>query len=367
MARNTDGFYRGKKKRKKSAVAITVVLLLLIAVAALLIYGPQKYIVITNDGLHLEIPFLSDGSKTPTDSDTPEKRSFEEVNAVVEIGETDYDSVEAVAGERLEPIKAKFVPFDSVTEEGIASAAADMGKADTLMLELKTEKGQLAYASQTDIARGYGTAGELDLGKVISSLHDDGIKVAVRLCCFVDDALASRYQKLALCTSGGKPFTDDSGSWLDPTSSTVRGYIISLCRELDKLGVDEIVLSTVRLPDPGENSFAFAVTNGLEQTPQTVISGFAMKLTRSLSSLNAALSIQISSSTALNSLDTETGQSAGFLFKLFDRIYLYSSTQNAGSQQETAGSKLELGEVKCRFVPMCYDGAAGTSSWVVMG
>ena len=35
-------------------------------------------------------------------------------------------------------------------------------------------------------------------------------------------------------------FSDDNGKWLDPTSSVVKQYIISLCRELTSMGVDDM-------------------------------------------------------------------------------------------------------------------------------
>ena len=61
MAGNRSEFYRGKRKKTGPALIVSIVVLSLIAFVVLLFYGLQKYIVVTNSGLHLDLLMLIDG------------------------------------------------------------------------------------------------------------------------------------------------------------------------------------------------------------------------------------------------------------------------------------------------------------------
>ena len=367
MADNSSAFYRGKAKKKaRGAFLTTVIVLTVIAFAALLFYGLQKFIVITNDGLYLDIPLLSDGSHTAESDEDIEQKSFEPVSAELMIGEPDYENVKATAGEGLQAVKAMLVPADKVSEEGIAAYAESVGAGNMLMLDVKPASGELVWSSQTQIALGYGTAGTVDLKPIIAALHEQKIAVGVRLCCFVDDTLASRYAQTRLYKTGGEAFEDDNGSWLDPSNTVVRGYIADLCRELDGMGVDEILLTAVRLPET-EESFAFTANTSATPTPETVISGFGLNLARKLKSGSAALSVQINTDAAMQGVDAKTGQSAKLLLKVFDRIYKTSDKENAAAVVSSSAKLVSLGKPEYRIVPICYDAAPGTSSWLRIG
>ena len=241
MANNSE-FYRGKRKKTAPALIATIIILAVIAFVIMLFYGLQKYIVVTNSGLHLEIPFLEDGSSqtVQTDDDNVVRQSFEPVNAQLEVGQADYSNIKATAGKDLSAVKLVYVPASSVTASGIESYLSKSPDATGVLLDVKTVTGMLVWESQADIAKGYGTSGTVDLKSIISSLKEQGKYVAVRMCCFVDNTLASRYTQLTLKTTAGQAYSDASGAWLDPTNATVKSYISSLCSELSKMGVDEI-------------------------------------------------------------------------------------------------------------------------------
>ena len=133
--------------------------------------------------------------------------------------------------------------------------------------------------------------------------------------------------------STGEAFSDDNGAWLDPSNSIVRDYIVSLCKELDAMGVDEILLNGMRMPETEGVTYAYSSTTSAAPTPQTVISGFAISVTRTLKSMNANLSVQVGSAKAMQSVDEVTGQSAQLFFKVFDRVYRTSSADTAGDEQ----------------------------------
>ena len=88
MASNNTEFYRGKRRKKGPSLIITIIVLAVVAFVVLLFYGLQKYIVITNDGLRLEIPMLMEDAPAQTDDEGNVTHSFEPVEAELEIGDT---------------------------------------------------------------------------------------------------------------------------------------------------------------------------------------------------------------------------------------------------------------------------------------
>ena len=198
---------------------------------------------VTNSGLHLEIPFLTDdGVQTAqTDDDSVVRQSFEPVNAQLEIGQADYSNIKATAGEDLSAVRLVYVPASSVTASGVESYLSKSPDATGVLLDVKTVTGMLVWESQADVAKGYGTSGTVDLQSIVSSLKEQGKYVAVRMCCFVDNTLASRYTQLTLKTTDGQAYSDSSGAWLDPTNATVKSYITSLCSELSKMQKEGII------------------------------------------------------------------------------------------------------------------------------
>ena len=367
MASNSE-FYRGKRKKAAPALIATIMILAVIAFVVMLFYGLQKYIVITNSGLHLEIPFLEDDSSqtAQTDDDNVVRQSFEPVNAQLEVGQADYSNIKATAGENLSAVKLVYVPASSVTASGVESYLSKAPNATGVLLDVKTVTCMLVWESQADIAKGYGTSGTVDLKAIVSSLKENGKYVAVRMCCFVDNTLASRYTQLTLKTTAGQAYSDASGAWLDPTNATVRSYITSLCSELSKMGVDEIVLLGMRLPEVSGVEFAYSSTSAVKPTPVTAVSGFGISVTRAMRSSSAKMSVQITSSSAFESGgDAVTGQSADILFKVFDRVYYSTESTSAADIVTKCSDYVKLGDAEMRVVPICSS-APGTDCWVLM-
>ncbi len=367
MANNSE-FYRGKRKKTAPALIATIIVLAVIAFAVMLFYGLQKYIVVTSSGLRLEIPFLQeDGQQSAQTDDEGEVavQSFEPVTAQLEIGQADYSNIKASAGEGLSAVKLVYVPASSVTASGVETYLSKSPAATGVLLDVKTVTGMLVWDSQADIAKGYGTAGTVDLASIVASLKEQGRYVAVRMCCFVDNTLASRYAQLALKTSDGQAYSDSNGAWIDPTNATVRSYITSLCSELSKMGVDEIVLLGMRLPEASGLDFSFSSSSAVKPTALTAVSGFGISVTRAMRSASAKMSVQITSSAALQKGgDSVTGQSADILFKVFDRVYYSTGSASAADTVASCSDYIELGDAKTRVVPMCTE-APSTDCWVL--
>ena len=360
MASNSE-FYRGKRRRSGPAFIISLVVFTLLALTVLLFYGLQKYIVIADSGLRLEIPFLSDGSASSVDNEPV----FEKVDAELIIGEPDYSNVKATAGAELTELRALFVPADRINADSINSAAQRIGDGNALMLELKPASGMLAYRSGVDTAVSYGTTGTTELAPIVKSLKDKGLYLVASISCCVDDTLADRYPRLTLRTDKGSVYRDEVGTWLDPYAPELRSYIAAICAELSDMGFDEVVLTNIRHPSPSDGTkFVYSGSTTGAPTPMSAVSGFALGVTRALRSDGVKLSAMINGADTIpNGKNDANGQNVELFCKIFDRIYCNCTVDGAAAEYERASRFVEYGEAKYRFVPVCY-GVAPTTCWV---
>ncbi len=120
------------------------------------------------------------------------------------------------------------------------------------------------------------------------------------------------------------------------------------------MGVDEIVLLGMRLPEVSGLEFAFSSSSAVKPTPVTAVSSFGISVTRAMRSSSTKMSVQLTSSTALqNGTDEVTGQSADILLKVFDRVYCSAESASAADTVTKGADYVKLGEAKMRIVPMC--------------
>lgn len=367
--KSTGEFYRGKRKRVGPAVIFAIIAIIVIAFIAMMFYGLQKYIIITNDGVKLDIPIINGGSSMmKADDEGNVIIEYEKVNAELVVGEADYSNVMSSAGDDVKAIKAKFIYASNLNESTVNSCAGSLGECNAVVLELKPSTGKLAWKTGVDFANAYGLNGETDLKPIISSLKDKDVYVAVQLNCFVDSALAEHYSQMKLKTDSGMECIDGAGTWLDPYNNDLRSYIIALCRELDDMGVDEIILSNVKIPSADVYTYAFGASTSSAPNAVSAVSGFALDVTRALKSCNAKISVRCDSETALTvGEDLSTGQNAELLFKVFDRVYCYTSADKVAELSDAAKDLIEVGSADERFVPVCSGETPQTPSWVSAG
>lgn len=362
--RKTDGseFYKGKRKKTAPAFIVSIIVLALLAFVILLFYGLQKYIVITNDGLHLDIPLLREESAKGDGG----AHEYEAADAELVIGDPDYSNIKATAGENLAAVNARYVTAENVTAENLSAYAASFGEGSALVLEVKPSSGLLVWNSQNEIAVGYGTAGQLDLAASVAQLKEKNIYLVAAVSCLNDNLLASRYPQMMLMHTDGSIYTNEQGSWIDPYNTVYTDYIIALCKELAEMGFDEILLTNVRLPSEAAGAFMYGSATSVTPTPLTAVSGFALDLARGLRKTDVALSVQLNSETALQSGEDGTnGQNLALFMKVYDRVYCNCTAGGAPASVTAAARFVELGDANMRLVPMVYAQAPETICWVV--
>ena len=136
MARVQE-FYKGRRKRRNYALIPFIVLLAVISLILVLFYGMQKYAVITDDGVSVELPILQDGSKTTVDSQGNEIRNFERVGVEIVYDEPDYSAVKARPEPDAPPVRAIFIPAENITRDKLLEYAARLVSGNALLLEMK--------------------------------------------------------------------------------------------------------------------------------------------------------------------------------------------------------------------------------------
>ena len=114
------------KPRRKFRTLLTIVFFVAAFVligAVVIFYAFQKYIVYDPDGLHLEVPFLTEPS--PADS-IQSSAAPSDVQAEIVIVTPDYSEVENGAGEGLGELHALFIAAENITAETLSSYAASL-------------------------------------------------------------------------------------------------------------------------------------------------------------------------------------------------------------------------------------------------
>ena len=380
MARRSE-FYKGRRKKRNYAIIPGVALLLIFSVGIVLFYSTQKYAVVSDDGVTVELPLLSSGGVT-YDEEGNQRKVFEPVSVDIQFEEADYSGVPAVAGRGVQPIRAIFVPFEDISEEKITGYANRLSSGNALLLELMRKDGYLAWFSESQLAYAYGLNMVLpetkeNLVSIVSALKADNIYVAGQISCCMDELLGSRSENFSLKNQYGSDYFDENGYWLDPYNPVARNYSVQLVQELWDMGFDEVVLDNVRHPvaepienEDGSRTETVLYTREMSTTPTPLgaVSGFAVNIAEQLEDRESGkrLSVYINSPTALVHADAANGQDTELFFKLFDRVYYNTDKYAYTFNVKDIEPLCTVGSIKNRFVPVVINYLPDNTSWILV-
>jgi hypothetical protein len=333
---------------------VLFILAFLLVAAVALFYSLQKYVVTTADGVSLQLPFLADETQ---EDEAAEATALPSVELVVE--DPDYDSFVGEAGAEAERIGAYFVSDVDIASGKLSSCAdeAETLGADALVLDMKPESGLLSWASDSETAHGYATAGTAEIADSIAELKERGFYLIARLSVCVDDLVCERNPSAALTTESGDVFSDSVGSWLDPYNSFVRGYISELMDELADMGFDEILLSNLSQPENGE--YNYSQTMSSTPSPTAAVSALAIRLVSDAEKLGITLSAELADGEA-----DATGQDTALFCGVFARIYCPCAGDTASAHFDGLKDNLDVGDASARFVAIVSSPVEDTS-WLV--
>ncbi len=292
------GGYRGRSPWKtfiKIVVAIVLILAVIAAVAAIYL---QRFLVITADGVRLDLPFL-------------QQEQIDEVSPEPVI--TPEMPVEVVPTPTPEPVIQALVPVELPLEalwDGSAMAQVEAANGDCALFDMKDNNGSLAYVSEVELARyTKQTATDPARNMAISALNEaEGLYTIARVSCFKDHNITNYERSLSIFTNSGYRWTDpDDIRWISPTNPDVRDYLTAICVELAQLGFDEILLDNAGYPAQGNLHYIKKGDAYNQSQFSTVMDGFYAQVADALAEYDVSLSV-VTTKQAQSGQDNVTGQ-----------------------------------------------------------
>ncbi len=332
MAIRPGDIYKPRRKYFKAVTVVLMIIAVLIVLAALLFNSFQKYIVYDPEGLRLELPFLTDGDESAAPGEdlplVPDTPSVNDVDAEIVVVAPDFSDTDIGAGEGLSELRAVYISAENVSAEMLQTYAANLSGygAEALLIEMKPDSGELAWASGVQTAISFGVSGRQDLREAIAALKEKDIYLVAQISVCADEYMAYRNPAIALRDTTGAIFADDSGVWLDPYNKYLRTYVSELMAELFTFGFDEVVLSDLAHPNT-EDTLIYSETSTATLDRVSCIANFAKAVTKPYIGTNKQVSVLCDAASLRGSLSESTGQDPAILAKFFDRLYVYSAAE----------------------------------------
>lgn len=306
------GAYRGRSPLKSflKILIIVVVILLVLGIAATVYL--QQYLVVSADGVRLELPFFQSEPEQPE----PSANQPEEPVVIVTPTPTPTPTPEPPA---VSPVA---LPTQALTD-GTALSQIEAAGGDSALFDMKTDSGALNYVSAIALAQNAGlSAGDESLNAAIAALNEtQGLYTIARVSCFKDHDITNYDRSLSIFTNSGYRWTDpESIRWISPTNADVREYVTAVCVELAQLGFDEILLDNAGYPAEGNLHYIKKGEAYDESVFSTVIDGFYVQVLSALAEYDVKVSV-VTTQAALDGEDTKTGQTPDDLARL-DRLWI---------------------------------------------
>ena len=278
--------YRGRGRGRTGRMILITVAVLLVILILLFLYL-SRFLVYTDNGVRLELPFFQSQEQTDPEPDgslvvdTPEPSHPAEAEGYAAVQLSISDLTDGTAAEALSAAGGTAAVFDMKTDEGILGYVSAMQDAVN------------AGASQSDPM----------LNSAITTANgEEGLYTVARMSCFRDLQVSSNRLSYSIMSTSGYRWRDPERlRWLSPMSEGAVDYLLGVMDELCKLGFDEILLDNCAFPTgdgtntiaPGENypsdlaARQAAVQSFLEQA-RAVVEPYGVKL--SVRTTAAALS-----------------------------------------------------------------------------
>lgn len=242
--------YRGRNGGRVRAALLFIIALLAVLLAAGVVFTMMVDLEYTDDGVKINWRWAQGG---PDGTPPP---------AISDLLEVESDPLDVTLEPTLEPTPTPLPEYESIGAVSISEAqlrtnaaqAVSAAGGNALVVQMKSDSGQLAWQSQVPLAATLGVnASSSQTAQAVRTLADTSdLYLVARVCCFRDPVL-SRQRVGALTTPSGNLWYDYYGtSWSSPADQQAADYISALCLELADMGFDEILLECAGYPNLGE-------------------------------------------------------------------------------------------------------------------
>lgn len=311
------GSYRGRSPFKKLLKIIAIVAAILVVLGVAAVIYLQQYLVISSDGVRLELPFFQQAETTDPPAVVPP-----DLPVVITPEPTPTPTPEP------EPTALHPVPLpQEALYDGTAVSQIEAAGGDSALFDMKADSGALGYTSTLELAvTAKLSADDPPLNAAIRALNEtEGLYTIARVSCFKDHMITDYERSLSIFTNSDYRWTDlDGVRWISPTNPDVRDYLTAICVELAELGFDEILLDNAGYPGQGNLHYIKKGSAYDETQFSTVIDGFYSQAATALEQYDVKLSV-VTTPEALAGTDTLTGQTPDNLAR-FSRLWMRDET-----------------------------------------
>lgn len=350
------GPYRGRRTLTDVLRWIAVVLAALVALVVVGLVLGQDYIVYTDSGLRLEVPFFQREREPEPD--------LGEVEVLVDPGAS-----ASLPEEPEEPEKTGrrliAVSLEAVLD-GSAAQQAQQAGADGVVVEMKDAQGRLGWYSQQPMAQAAGANVQpQEVNGRLEQWNQGELYTVARLNCFQDEAVG-RAMSHTIITQNSYRWQDKAmGHWASPADEEVQEYLAGLAAELAQLGFDEILLEHGGYPS-AQDGYLGNIREGSAYGPAVfaqVEEQFLQKVSAALEPYEAQLSALVTLE-EMTGAETSTGLDGAVLSPYVSRLWM------AAQEDEAAlpGTLEQLGftQAEERLVLVRQQLAASSQAQVVL-
>lgn len=215
----------------------------------------------------------------------------------------------------------------------------DRTELNAIVVDVKGDRGWLAYDSQVPLAQELGVEveGLMDLTEFLRLCKERGIYTIARLVIFKDSPLAFGRPELAVKRADGTVWTDTKGQgWTNPFRQEVVDYNLAIAVEVAQMGFDEIQVDYIRFPSDGDvGAIVYEEAENTMENRTAAINGFLQQLKRALQPYQVFTSVDIFGLTVsvAPSSDMGIGQRVDDIAPLVDYLcpMIYPSTYISGN------------------------------------
>ena len=247
---------------------------------------------------------------------------------------------EADSVRRHPPSKGVYLSYYGVvyrTNQGRVFGLLDRTELNTVVIDVKGDRGFIPYESRAPLARSAGAMGPVRVANfddLLAGLKAKAIHTVARVVVFKDDVLARYRPEWAVAdTTTGSPWLDNERlAWIDPFHEEAWAYPIAVAQEAALKGFDEIQFDYLRFPSDGRLGAARYSRASTQQSRVEAIARFLRQARLALAPVGAALAIDVFGYTAFNPDDTGIGQRIEELAPLVDVLcpMAYPSAYHVG-------------------------------------
>ena len=263
--------YRIRRMLQRFAVTLLVLVMFSVALLAAWLLWLNRYVIYTDEGAKFDFSLshtlpTGEAAVQPTPGET------------IHISYSDAEDLVEKPKE-LTQLVGYYVSAEELTADvdAVVAALEALPKGSSVLLELKTARGEFLYTS---------TAGresdKIDVTKVdriIRTLNERSCYLIAEIPAFrdywffLDDETGRVPFGLPRYGGNGALWLDKSGPsyWLNPASSGALNYLVQIITELRTLGFDEVLLQDFQFPDTDQISFEGDRTEALQNAAKTLV------------------------------------------------------------------------------------------------